>query len=181
MQSTKRKSKFPQKDRKADLRTRKFWTGVAIGLVIIVIPFSYHIYLMAPSEEGEVWNTWFGTISPGGYWSVQAFLYNLFGKVYLLFFISLFYLTSNKAWKWSLLVPLTVHLYQLVAVLNDNVQYVDQLEFIDSLPIIIPILAVQTYIAQKLWNRNYALSLTEDIDKELKAITNTSNINSNDQ
>ena len=133
-------------------------------------PFCYHIYLQAPAEEGQVWHTWFGDISSGGYITVQGFLYNFISKMYIFILLSIWYLTAQSWWKWSLLVPLIMVLFQISSVLNDNLQYVDQFEFVHSLPISIPILVIQTIIAYKLYNRNKLKALADYIEEELKSL-----------
>lgn len=162
-----KKLKLVQKDNRF-YRTFKFYKGVVISVILIAIPFTYHLYLSAPGDK-DYWNTFFGTIIVNEYWNdVQSYLYQIINKLTLLLFLSIWYFTSKNWWKYSLLVPVSIYLFQLAAIFNDNYEFVDQFEFIHSLPITIPIIAAYIYFAIKLKDKANKLDISEQINFEIK-------------
>lgn len=126
--------KFRQTDRKKELLK-----GVVIILILISTPFLFYIYTFAPFDSKE-WDTVFGRIGSGGFDNVKSFLHALFTKITFVILTTIWFLSSKNWWKYAILVPLTMFLFQLSGVVNYQLQFIDEYDFWYSLPFILPIL-----------------------------------------
>ncbi len=164
--STRTSTKFRQTDRK-----RNLISGVLLTILLIATPFLFYIYKYAPSDSKE-WDTIFGTISASGFGSAQAFMHAVFTKITFIILTATWFLTSNNWWKYAILVPLTMFLFQFIGVLNYELQYIDEFDFWYSLPIIVPILLFLIYISYRISkNESDSADLMSEVDDEIKKIT----------
>ena len=130
----------------------------------------FYIYKLAPSEVGK-WDTIFGTISSNGFNSVQSFLHALFTKITFVLLTSIWFLTSRNWWKYAILVPLTLFLFQLFGVINQKIQYIDEYDFWYSLPILVPILFFLVYVSYLVSRRSQGSEdLKDQVDEEISKI-----------
>merc|ERR1711916_45994 len=127
-------------------RKQKIITGVLISFLIVITPLLFYIYRFAPSGSKE-WDTWFGIIHSGGFGNVQIYMHALFTKIIFVLLTGIWFLTSKNWWKYAILVPLTLFLFQLSGVVNDKIKYIDEFDFWYSLPVILPILFFLIYIS----------------------------------
>lgn len=163
--SIKTNTKFRQTDRR-----RNIITGVLLSLFLIATPFLFYIYKYAPAD-GKEWDTFFGLIDSGGFGSVQAYMHALFTKITFVSLTGIWFLTSNNWWKYAILVPLTMFLFQLSGVINYKIQYIDEFDFWYSLPAILPILFFLIYISYRISKRSISSDdLKKDVDEEIKKI-----------
>ena len=154
--------KYPQTDKKIS-----FKKGVAISLLLIATPFLFYIYTIAPADSKE-WDTIFGSIEAGNFKSVQTFLHALFTKITFVLLTLIWFLTSNNWWKYAILVPLTMFLFQLFGVISSKLQFIDEFDFWYSLPFIIPILAFLIYISIRISKKpDLSYELKNDVKEEI--------------
>lgn len=147
---------------------RRFISGLILGIFIVISPYLFYLYRV-PAEELQVLETKFFTIHASGFYDVGSYLHALFTKIALVFFTSLAFLKINDWWKWSLLVPLIMFLYQLFAVMNSNWQFFDEYSFLHSLIPIIPIVAILIYSTLKLNNKIDKLNLHDRVQAEYES------------
>lgn len=157
--------KYRQTDRR-----RNIITGVLLSLFLTATPFLFYIYKYAPPDSKE-WDTFFGVIHSGGFGSVQAYMHALFTKITFVSLTGIWFLTSNNWWKYAIMVPLTMFLFQLSGVINYKIQYIDEFDFWYSLPAILPILFFLIYISYRISKGSISSSeLKRDVDEEIKKI-----------
>ncbi|WP_274971756.1 hypothetical protein [Zunongwangia profunda] len=131
-----------------------------------ITPFLFYLYEYAP-QNTDVWKTRFFTLSAGGFSSVQGFTHALFTKVTFLIITTLWFFTSNRWWRYAILIPFTMFLFQLTGVLNYNVQYVDEYDFWKALPLILPILVFMICISFKMNTKINQLDLGEELNRDI--------------
>ena len=125
-------------------------------------------FALADSKE---WNTLIGTIQSGGFGSVQMYMHALFTKIIFVMLTGIWFLTSQNWWKYAILVPLTLFLFQLSGVVNAKMEYIDEFDFWYSLPVVLPILFFIIYISYIISKkRTGSDNLKEDVDREIKKI-----------
>ncbi len=129
----------------------------------------FYLYKYAPSDS-KTWDIGFMTLESGGFRSVQSFVHALFTKITFLILTTLFYFTARYWWRYFILVPFTMFLFQLSGVLNYKIQYIDEYDFWYSLPIVIPVLVIMFFLGRKLHFYTATLDLKDEIDKELEQI-----------
>tara|TARA_R110002124_G_scaffold287364_1_gene474031 strand:+ start:60395 stop:60913 length:519 start_codon:yes stop_codon:yes gene_type:complete len=161
--SIKISTRYRQTDRKKALIK-----GVLLSLLLIATPFIFYIYKYAPSESKE-WETIFGTITARGFSNVQTFMHATFTKFTFVLITGMWFLTSSNWWKFAILVPFTMFLFQFIGVLNYELQYIDEFDFWYSLPIILPILFFLIYISVRISKReSLSTDLKSEVDDEIK-------------
>ncbi|MFT5249851.1 MAG: hypothetical protein ACI93P_001584 [bacterium] len=148
------------KSRQTD-RNRIIITGVAISLILIATPFLFYIYKFAPSESKE-WDTVFGTLNSNAFGSMQTYMHALFTKITFVMLTAIWFLTANNWWKYAILVPFTMFLFQLSGVINSQLQFIDEYDFWYSLPFIAPIIGFVIY-------SSYLISKNNDESIDLKS------------
>jgi hypothetical protein len=164
--SIKQNTKFRQTDRK-----KAFFSGVLLSLCLIATPFLFYIYKYAPAEPGAVWNTIFGKIEAGNFGNVQSYMHALFTKITFVLLTTIWFITSRNWWKYAILVPLTMFLFQLSGVVNHQIQFIDEFDFFYSIPLITPILLLVLYISYRISQRNaVAEDLNADANEEVKKL-----------
>ena len=141
---TKTKLRYRQTDKKSSIIS-----GVLLSIILVATPFLFYLYRIAPAESPE-WETIFGTIRSNGFSNVQSYIYTLFTKITFILLTGIWFLTSRNWWKYAILVPFTMFLFQLIGVINSELKYIDEFDFWYSLPLIIPILLFVIYISYRI-------------------------------
>ncbi|MGC1473441.1 MAG: hypothetical protein WA775_12685 [Psychroserpens sp.] len=107
---------------------------------------------------------------------LSTFLYVMSIKLYILFLLIIWFITCRHWWRITILVPLSVELFKLVGFINPNTQVFDEVDFLTSLPITIPILIILIIFSRKVnhFSNSQKLysKLNNDIDLILKEISN---------
>lgn len=142
-------------------------TGVIISIILILTPFLFYLYKFAPADE-TTWHTVFGTIESGGFNSVQNYIHALFTKSILVIISSLWFLSCRDWWKWAILVPFTMFLFQFSGVINHQVEYIDRYDFWDALPFILPIVFFLIFISYRLSKKVFYRNLDEEANEVIK-------------
>ncbi len=164
--STKRNTKFRQTDRK-----KTFISGVLLSLCLIATPFLFYIYKYAPSDPGETWDTIFGTVEAGNFGNVQSYMHALFTKITFVLLTAIWFVTSRNWWKFAILVPLTMFLFQLSGVINHQIRFIDEFDFFYSIPVIIPILLLLIFISYQISKKTEAAEdLNAEANEEVKKL-----------
>jgi hypothetical protein len=91
-------------------------------------------------------------------------------KVLVIAFCLIWYFTSNYWWRHSILIIISIELMKLINTINPNQKYMDEIEYITSLPITIPIILLMFYISLRLNQYNLAKEIRRKIDIEIDEI-----------
>lgn len=149
-------------------RKKSISKGVAISLLLIATPFLFYVYKYAPSDSKE-WETIFGTIHAGNFNSAQSFIHALFTKFIFVLLTSIWFLTSRNWWKYAILVPLIMFLYQLYGIINFQMQYLDEFDFWYSLPFITPVIIFFIYLSFLISKKDQQYDqVNEELNKDAK-------------
>ena len=136
------------KFRKTD-RNKNIYSGVVISIILIATPFLFYIYKFAPSDSKE-WNTVFGVLKSNSFGTMQAYMHALFTKITFVTLTIIWFLTAKNWWKYAILVPLTMFLFQLSGIINWELKYIDEYDFWYSLPFISPIIVFLIYLSYRI-------------------------------
>ncbi len=146
-------------------RNKNIYVGVVISFILIATPFLFYIYKFAPSDSKE-WDTIFGTLKSSGFANMQAYMHALFTKITFVTLTVIWFLTAKNWWKYAILVPLTMFLFQLSGIINYELQYIDEYDFWYSLPFILPIIAFLIYLSYRIRKNKGDYSEIENNAKE---------------
>lgn len=141
--------------------------GSFITLLIVLTPYFLYLSRNVP-EDVQTLDTIFGTIKAGYYSSVQLYIYFLFTKLVPLMLLIIWFITCKNWWVHAIIIPITVYLFQLISVVNDSIDYIDEVEFIYTLPIAVIIMVILYFIRSKMSIYLEALDLKKEMDLNMK-------------
>tara|TARA_R110001583_G_scaffold71180_1_gene200833 strand:- start:39806 stop:40282 length:477 start_codon:yes stop_codon:yes gene_type:complete len=146
-------------------------TSLLIGsiLVILIITSPYLLFInkIIPPDITQL-DTIFGVIKAGYYGSVQVYIYWFFSKFVPLFLLILLFIANKDWWGVALLVPISVYLFQLISIVNDSVEYVDEIEFIYTVPILVLVVVPLYFIRSKIAIYIEAVDLKKEMDAKME-------------
>ncbi len=146
-------------------RTSLIVSSIVI-ILIAITPYLLYVYKTFPSDK-EQYNTLFGTINAGYYVNIQLYFYYLFGKFVPLLLLLIWFTTNKHWWVHVLIIPISVYLFQLIAILNDGAARVDEVEFIYTLPFLVVVMLILYAIRYKLSIYVRAIDLKKEMDKTM--------------
>jgi len=158
------------KYRQTDKRRSSILLGVLLAIILMATPFLFYLYKFAPSDS-KVWETPFGTIESGEFKSAQIYLHALVTKLTFIILTATWFLTSRNWWKYAILVPLTMFLFQLSGVINYKISYIDEFDFWYSIPVILPIIFLLIFISYRISKRSkIAEQLHQEASEEVRKL-----------
>ena len=141
--------------------------GSLITTLIVASPYFLYLSRTIPADLESI-ETIFGTIKGGHYEAVQNYVYWFFSKFVPLFLLIIWFVTCKNWWVHAIIIPITVYLFQLISVMNDSVSYVDEVEFIYTVPIAVVIMVILYFIRSKMSIYLEALDLKREMDMNMK-------------
>ncbi|WP_298288069.1 hypothetical protein [uncultured Lutibacter sp.] len=141
--------------------------GSVIVLLIVTTPYLLYLYQSIPSDT-ETLNLFFGKIKGGHYQLVSTYIYYFFSKFVPLILLFIWFITNKHWWVHAIIIPISVYLFQLIAVINDSEQYIDEVEFIYTVPIAAIIVAILYFIRSKMSLYIKAMDLKKEMDQKMK-------------
>ena len=159
---TKQNTKFHQTDRK-----KRLILGGVIAFLLAITPFLFYLYKYAP-DDSKVWETTLFSVESGRFNYVQSYIHALFTKITFIIITSLWFISSRDWWKWAILIPLTMFLFQLIGVINYQEKFIDEFDFWYALPIIIPVILLLIWIGHEINKTIGDIDLREELEEELE-------------
>lgn len=140
--------------------------GSFIALFVAATPYLFYLYESVPTTR--VWNTFLFSYDSGDGWNDANFaMWVLTSKLIPLLLIFIWFFTCRHWWYHVLLVPITMYIYQIFGIFNENIDYIDQFQLIYLVPvmgIVIPsIYLVRAKMFDKLNTANKSL---EELEQE---------------
>ncbi len=142
-------------------------TGSVIILLLIFTPYLLYVYKSIPGDV-ENFDSIFGLIKGGYYGSAQTYIYFLLAKFVPLFLLIMWFITNKHWWVHAIIIPISVYLFQLIIVINDSEQYMDEVEFIYSVPITVIVLVILYFVRSKMALYIQAVDLKKEMDKNME-------------
>lgn len=159
------KSEFRHTDKKK--LDKGLLTGSILATIIAITPFLFSLYEGVPSTKK--WETFLFTYTSGGYEDVAIVAWTLTGKFIPLLLLLIWFFSNRHWWYHALLVPITMYIWQIVGVLNDDQSYFDELQLLYLLPIMAIIIPSIYLIRAQMFNKlNTADKSMEDLEEEFK-------------
>jgi len=115
---------------------------------MLFLPYAFYLYKAFP--DTEIYETSLFTIRGGTYESVRSLMYFIFAKLIPLLLLLIWFTTCKHWWYYSIAIPIAVYVFQLVSLFNESVGFIDEMEFIYSLPITLTILVILFFIRSKI-------------------------------
>lgn len=140
------------------------------SIIIFFIAATPYMLYMSQSIDPEIENldTIFGVIKGGYYLTAQNFIYWFSTKFVPLLLLIIWFLTNKHWWAHALIIPISVYLFQLIAVCNDSIDYIDEVEFIYTVPIATIVMVILYYLRSNISIYIQAIDLKTEMDEIMK-------------
>ncbi len=150
------------------LKSNRLLVDSSIAFFILSTPFIFYSYLCFP--EGKNWETYFFNFSSNFYNSVSTFVWVFNQKFIWILLMILWYFTSKDWWKNAILAPISMLLYQIIFLFNDELRIKDifVLDKFIVIPICFSICLFLYFIRKKISFYAKALDLKEQIEKSIQ-------------
>jgi magnesium-transporting ATPase (P-type) len=153
------------KDRLTNRDGKKIIYGVIIGTFIAITPYIYYSYESIP--DTQVWNTFLFTYDSKYYESALMAGWTFMGKFIPLLLLFIWFFTNRHWWYHALLVPISMYVFQLIDVLNDDVSFFDEYQLMYLVPIMAIIIPSIYLIRAQMFNKiNDADKTLEELEEE---------------
>ena len=158
-----RKSKF--RITAKDLGKKNIIIGCALGTYIACTPFLFYLYESVP--DTQVWSTFLFDYDSKGWGSANVSMWILTGKLIPLILIIIWFFTNRHWWYHALLVPITMYLYQIFALLFTDNEIIDEFQLVYMVPIMAVVIPSIYLIRARMFNEiNDAGKTFEELEQE---------------
>ena len=147
-------------------RKTSLYIGSIIAFIVIFSPYLLYINKSIPFEIADL-ETFFGTIHGGYYKSASLAIYWFFSKFVPFLLLLIWFLTCKHWWAHAILIPIAVYFFQLIFVINDSIEYVDEVDFIYAVPFTVAIVIILYAIRSKLAVFISAVDLKKEMDEKM--------------
>jgi low affinity Fe/Cu permease len=142
--------------------------GSIIATYIAITPYLFTLWENFPDQP--TWDTFLGSYTSPYYESVQILVWTLLGKFIPLFLLIIWIFTCRHWWYHVLLVPIAMYVYQIITVLNDDLEFSEENQILYLLPVMAVIIPSIYLLRAKMFNKlNDAGKTMEELEEELKA------------
>jgi len=133
-------------------------------LLLTTLLFSF-LHEIVPLNENKIINFSLFEIDAHGFETIELLLWAISLKTVILIPMILWFLTEKKWWKYALLSPILLTIYQLRNILFVDSEYFDEFEILQALPllglVLIVLLALsknakEQYLFQAIYQKTYA-------------------------
>ena len=148
-------------------RKKSLLVGSIIALLILITPYLLFIHKNIPQGSKQL-ETIIGIIDSGYYNDLYTYAYWFTSKFVPLFLFLIWFLTCKHWWVHVIIIPITVYLFQLITVINDSILYIDEVEFIYTVPIAVIIMGLLYFLRSKMSIYIQAVDLKKEMDENMK-------------
>lgn len=142
---------------------------ILIITLIIGITFSY--YLLAFIREGITSiNFYFFELEVFGFNDFISLIIYTKMKILIIIFTITWYFNCDYWWKHAILVITSIELMKLITAFDDEIKVFDEIDYIFSLPITIPLIMIIIFISYKLNKFNSAQKIKTSLDAEIDSL-----------
>ena len=146
-------------------RTSLIVSSIVI-ILIAITPYLLYIYKSFPNDIKN-YDIAFLSINAGFYNSVQTYAYYFFSKFVPLLLLIVWFTTNKHWWVHVLIIPISVYLFQFISIINDSSNYIDEVEFVYTLPFLLVVMLILYAIRYKLSIYVKAVDLKKEMDKKM--------------
>ena len=141
--------------------------GTLIATFIALTPIIFNLYKSVP--DVQIWDTFLFKLNSRYYGSATVLAWTLMIKVSPLLLFIVWFFTCRHWWYHAIIIPIGMHIYQIITILNDDLKFVDQHELIYLLPVMAVIIPSIYLIRAKIFNTiNDVNKTTQQLEDDLK-------------
>ncbi|MEH6537827.1 MAG: hypothetical protein V7719_15605 [Psychroserpens sp.] len=139
---------------------------VFIVLLILGVTFGYYLDSYIPEGVTKL-DLYFFELGSFGFFDIGNLIYYSKMKFLIIIFSITWYLTCKHWWKSAILVIIAIEIFKFINSLNENQNDIDEVDYLTSLPITIPIIILLILVSKKLNYYNLVEEIGFEIDNEI--------------
>ena len=116
-----------------------------ITLILLILPFLSRAIRF--SEDLQELNFLGFTITTFGFSNIHSLLGYLLDKLFLLLPVLMLFFSSKKWWRYALLFPILLAVFQIKNALDPNLEDVDAYEFLEAAPFLFAVLVLLLFLS----------------------------------
>lgn len=141
--------------------------GSLIATLIAVTPYLFYLYESVP--DTKVWDTFLFSYDSMGFESANFAMWILTSKLIPLLLLLIWFFTNRHWWYHTLLVPISMYLFQIIMMLNIDTKYMDEFQLIYMIPIMAVVIPSIYLIRARIFNKiNESNKSLEELEEEFK-------------
>ncbi len=141
--------------------------GSIVATLIAASPYLFYLYESVPNTP--TWDTFLFRYDSKYYGSMLTVAWTIMGKAMPLFLLFIWFFTCRHWWYHTLLVPISMYIYQIFTTINDDLMYVDSNQLVYLIPIMVIIIPSIYLIRAQIFNKvNNANKSLQDLEDEFK-------------
>ncbi|WP_204345162.1 hypothetical protein [Psychroserpens algicola] len=113
--------------------------------------------------------------------NLRLILWFLAVKLQLIILLFIWHYTSRHWWKIAIMIPLTLEVFKFIGFLNIKFENFDEVDFITSIPVTIPIVLSLLYLSNKLNKYINHQVVYEKLNTEIDLVFKEMHYNNNDE
>jgi len=157
------------KDKKTKLSKKSILFGSLIALSIAISPYIFYLYNSFPDDQ-TTWEVLFFSFNTESYPSLFVKAWYFVQKFVPLMLIVIWFFTCKHWWYHVILIPLSMYSFQLFSVLNEDAKFVDEIEYIYIIPIMMIVIPFVYLIRLKLFDKVVHGIDLKKLDEELERL-----------
>ncbi len=148
---------------------KKYKSDVFIAILIIFLPYLEKSIFHLPFDLRELHILGL-TISSSGFPNISSFLGYLLLKVYLLLPTLLCFFEVKKWWRYALLIPILLAIFQIRTALNPDTEDLDTYEVIQALPLLLSVLFLLLFLSRTAYYQSRMMRLYQTTYHNLEVL-----------
>ncbi|WP_224482749.1 hypothetical protein [Robertkochia aurantiaca] len=123
---------------------------IVLFVLLITSPLFLYVFRLFP-EEGNTVQIFGYDFTAESYLFVQAFVWLLFQKLYLVFFLSAWFLVERHWWKYAILLPISFGVFEAIEIAFPSPDgRINEDEYLLAFPVIILVIVILIFTSYKL-------------------------------
>lgn len=140
---------------------------ISISIVVVTLLYFADAYIPPDLQSFKIFGF---EVNSYGFPDLKHLIYYSKMKFLILFLTMTWYLTCKQWWKSAILVIITIELLKLFTALNSASEEMDEIDYVVSLPITVPIIILLIFVSLKINKYSLAKDLRTKIDIEIDKV-----------
>ncbi|NNF76007.1 MAG: hypothetical protein HKN00_12525 [Flavobacteriaceae bacterium] len=116
--------------------------------VLLITPFIIYFYKLFPETNVVHITNWVFEINVS--LDLRFLAWVFLTKLSTLILLLTWYYTTSRWWRLAILVPIIIEIFKILNLLNMNIDFIDDKEYVNSLPLTFPIILALIYLATQV-------------------------------
>jgi len=139
-----------------------------IALLILAVTLTQRLLFDLPFRDDKLRFMGF-EISNHGFQNIRTFLWVLNYKVSLLTVILVCYFTQKQWWRYALLFPILLFIYEIRNVLNPDIDFMFEHELFEAFPLLMGVLLLLIFLSRAAYFQSKAAAIYQSTYQKIEA------------